>query len=410
MKFVTYLRYLMFALAVTMVIGSPKADAQVSSDVVELADGAVGRVMVTDKQGCCGFGSGFVFAPLPDGDGYYFLTNQHVIEGLVSAYVGFKKNNRVYKYDVTVASVSYERDMAVLEIRPRENFDHTPQILTIREGEIKKGEPVAAVGFPYTSDLSNESRNEQALFETTLTQGHVSKVSQGTILDDRGTQEIIQHTAAFNKGNSGGPTIDSCGTTLGLNTSLADGTYFASSANSISRYLRDNNFPFTSHSNSCDPDNPDIVRVGASPDNLWVILAVLCGAGAAVVGGMYYVASNSKEGAGLISGSAKAAKQKGRAILSLSLGGKSLKVSAAQLRAGVTIGRASENTLVVGDRDLSRRHASLSLEGRKIMLTDLGSSNGTKVDGRRLKPNEPVQINTKSKVALGGIDLVLRRT
>lgn len=130
-----------------------------------------------------------------------------------------------------------------------------------------------------------------------------------------------------------------------------------------------------------------------------------------MIGGMYYVASRSR-GADAVrksGGGAAVAKPQGRAILAASMGSVSVQFSAAQLQSGVTIGRAGENALTVTDRNLSRRHASLSLTDRKIMLTDLGSSNGTKVDGKRIEPNVPVQINTKSKVELGGVALVLSR-
>ena len=62
-----------------------------------VADGAVGRVVV-QYDGGWGTGSGFVLAPLPGGGGFYFLTNHHVIEGGVSAFVGFKEGDRIYKY------------------------------------------------------------------------------------------------------------------------------------------------------------------------------------------------------------------------------------------------------------------------------------------------------------------------
>lgn len=419
MNVVIALRAMFFSVVWSAAFGVSAACAQIQSEVVRVADGAVGRVVV-QYDGGWGTGSGFVLAPLPGGGGYYFLTNHHVIEGGVSAFVGFKKGDRIYKYGVQVAYDSFEKDMAILKITPQESFDHKPNVLAVRVGTINKGEQVAAVGFPGTSDVSNDSGNELAFFETTLTQGAVSKVSPGKTQRNRGTQEIVQHTAAINPGNSGGPMIDFCGSVLGINTAgvmlnsdgetPANGTFFAPSANSIAGFLQDSNVPFTRHKAGCDPDNPTIVSGGASDSNLLIILAVLCGGGAVVIGGMYYVVSRSRGKADFKpERSAASSKSSGRSILAVGMAGHSAQFSARQLQSGVTIGRASENTLTVTDRNLSRRHASLSLQGRKMMLTDLGSSNGTKVDGRRLKPNEPVQINTTSRVELGGIALVLKR-
>lgn len=51
---------------------------------------------------------------------------------------------------------------------------------------------------------------------------------------------------------------------------------------------------------------------------------------------------------------------------------------------GLTIGRADDNGLKLLDPKVSRHHASISREGTRFVLTDLGSANGTFVDGIRL--------------------------
>ena len=55
------------------------------------------------------------------------------------------------------------------------------------------------------------------------------------------------------------------------------------------------------------------------------------------------------------------------------------------MHGGVTVGRAPDNTIVL-DHDLlvSRHHAELRYDGQYWVLTDLGSANGTYVDGRRI--------------------------
>lgn len=50
----------------------------------------------------------------------------------------------------------------------------------------------------------------------------------------------------------------------------------------------------------------------------------------------------------------------------------------------VSIGRAPDSTIVLGDQNASRRHAEIRpIEGR-FALVDLGSTNGTWVNGRRI--------------------------
>jgi predicted component of type VI protein secretion system len=47
----------------------------------------------------------------------------------------------------------------------------------------------------------------------------------------------------------------------------------------------------------------------------------------------------------------------------------------------VTIGRAPDNTIVIGDPSVSTHHAQLQLIGETYRLKDLGSTNGTCVNG-----------------------------
>src|SRR5512132_2795390 len=50
----------------------------------------------------------------------------------------------------------------------------------------------------------------------------------------------------------------------------------------------------------------------------------------------------------------------------------------------ITIGRDSTNGITINDAEISRRHARLSFQGGKYVLEDLGSTNGTFVNGQRL--------------------------
>jgi len=50
----------------------------------------------------------------------------------------------------------------------------------------------------------------------------------------------------------------------------------------------------------------------------------------------------------------------------------------------LNIGRDSSNEIVINDAEVSRRHARLTFQGGKYVLEDLGSTNGTFVNGQRL--------------------------
>ena len=47
----------------------------------------------------------------------------------------------------------------------------------------------------------------------------------------------------------------------------------------------------------------------------------------------------------------------------------------------ITIGRAPDNLLQINDPSVSGRHAQLTLVGERYQLKDLGSTNGTRVNG-----------------------------
>ncbi len=75
-------------------------------------------------------------------------------------------------------------------------------------------------------------------------------------------------------------------------------------------------------------------------------------------------------------------------------------------RGEIVIGRDKGLALSVPHDSVSRRHARIVVDGT-IMLEDLGSSNGTMVDGQRLEPNRARPIGPGSVVKLGATDLVV---
>ena len=50
----------------------------------------------------------------------------------------------------------------------------------------------------------------------------------------------------------------------------------------------------------------------------------------------------------------------------------------------LTIGRAQDNVLVLGDRRVSRHHGRLQARRGTLVYTDLGSTNGSRVNGIRV--------------------------
>jgi len=80
-----------------------------------------------------------------------------------------------------------------------------------------------------------------------------------------------------------------------------------------------------------------------------------------------------------------------------------------------TLGRLSEGQPIMPDIDLtpyqayasgvSRLHAVVKRDGSQVMVMDLGSSNGTYLNGRRLTPHMEEALNHGDIVALGKLKL-----
>jgi hypothetical protein len=75
------------------------------------------------------------------------------------------------------------------------------------------------------------------------------------------------------------------------------------------------------------------------------------------------------------------------------------------LRAGLRIGRASDNDVVVRDGRVSRYHARIVAAGEALAIEDLGSSNGTFLDGR---PVTQAELVPDAVVTIGDTHLRVR--
>jgi phosphoserine phosphatase RsbU/P len=74
----------------------------------------------------------------------------------------------------------------------------------------------------------------------------------------------------------------------------------------------------------------------------------------------------------------------------------------------VSIGRSSECTIPIKDRYLSRRHAEIVATGNEWTLKDLGSANGTYLNGSRVEEDLPLR--SGDRIRLGDTELVFLST
>ena len=67
----------------------------------------------------------------------------------------------------------------------------------------------------------------------------------------------------------------------------------------------------------------------------------------------------------------------------------------------ITIGRASDNVIVIDDPSISSRHAQLERSGELYRLKDLDSTNGTKVNG---VPITETALRFEDRIRFGAIE------
>jgi S1-C subfamily serine protease len=157
-----------------------------------------------------GTGSGVVIAP----DGYV-LTNSHVVSGAESMEVRFREG---VTHRATLVGEDPPTDLAVIRV----DASGLPYATVGDSGGLRVGQLVIAIGNPLG-------------FDSTVSIGVISALGRALrSRDGRLIENIIQHTAPLNPGNSGGPLVNSRGHLMGINTAIiamAQGIGFAIPSN-----------------------------------------------------------------------------------------------------------------------------------------------------------------------------------
>ena len=69
-----------------------------------------------------------------------------------------------------------------------------------------------------------------------------------------------------------------------------------------------------------------------------------------------------------------------------------------------TIGRTDDNFILLSDPSISRHHATIEAVGERFSVRDLGSSNGTRVNGKKLKDRATLKFG--DRVEFGNVEFV----
>ena len=94
--------------------------------------------------------------------------------------------------------------------------------------------------------------------------------------------------------------------------------------------------------------------------------------------------------------------------LSVEKGPKELRGVSIAVRGPVIVGRSPSADIVIGAGYVSARHARFSLMGESLFVEDLGSTNGTTVNGQPI--SDPVALNENDVVTVGDVSIRVRRS
>src|SRR5687768_15889023 len=73
-----------------------------------------------------------------------------------------------------------------------------------------------------------------------------------------------------------------------------------------------------------------------------------------------------------------------------------------------TLGRQTDCSIILEGKQVSRQHARVRFEEGQHFIEDLGSSNGTYLNGRRLTPHAPAAFTDQDNVQIGPYVFALR--
>ena len=155
------------------------------------------------RQGPNGPGGGMVQRAL--GSGFLIdsegtiVTNNHVIDGADDIKVVLDDGS---EHPATLVGADDKSDIAVIRIEADKSL---PYLTWGDSDAVHLGDPVLAIGNPFG-------------IGTTVTSGIVS--ARGRDLHNGPYDDFIQVDASINRGNSGGPLVDSAGEVIGINTAI----------------------------------------------------------------------------------------------------------------------------------------------------------------------------------------------
>jgi len=406
-----------------------------------------------------GMGSGFLVSGQD-----ILVTNNHVIRGrknkpVERVKISYIDNGSVKSRSARVLWTDSDQDLAIIKASgPLPG--QAVMMANIAQDQLRLKANVTAIGYPYVVkkffDMYKGSLDKRGQDEVDL----APTVSTGTVQRIVPTlpRLLIQHGADIEKGNSGGPLFDDCNRVIGVNTlggwahvnvddlkrvwrkkgqkvaiNAPKSINVAVHSQEVIKALRREGIQMNLSSATC--------RAGLAGTGQMTIGAALALALSAlllaaftfmrkpeVISETYTQYKRREDGTGgaqaLVTpqpsaGAAATVKhaaptrklQDAFKLRALNHGKHAdLSTYSAKLAAGgVIIGRSSDVSDVVMDDDsVSRSHVRLIANSQGgLSITDLGSANGTQVNGQTITANQPIPLSRGDKLIMGELEFLI---
>jgi pSer/pThr/pTyr-binding forkhead associated (FHA) protein/S1-C subfamily serine protease len=342
------------------------------------------------------------------------VTNYHVIANGEKYYIGYRDGRDGKLVEARVVERRAHIDLAILEA-----YEDLPgKALTLGDYEPEKLANVVAVGYPGAADVKQDptvrslpelyqAMKEPSSFDSTITPGMVSRIYSATNTALSETQVLnartVQHNAAINPGNSGGPLFDACGAVVGVNSFFpkgAQGVFFSIHAGEVTRFLREQNIAYSTIGRPCLSASlssgsglmiPLLVAMSAALALAAMFFAMRKGHSMATIGQYVSGLTRMRRPPALLTREARTpvplmnwANPAGAISLqSTATDGQSYGLDGGR---ALVVGRGRQCEIAIDNDTVSTSHVRLQYnpQSQLVAVTDLGSSNGTFVNGSRV--------------------------
>lgn len=340
----------------------------------------------------------------------FILEDGRIIYKRAQIRVYFDQNDFVEAFVIEAGPDTENNDYAILKLAEPTDKRAPMPICVPTQKVSDPNRKVITVGFPAAADNEvNKSVSISGEKDAHITTGMVNRI----FLETGTGVQMLEFDARISSGNSGGPLVLDNGAAIGVTTETVQSNeapeplYYAVGMETIKPVMDKNNIPYELLSDDVIAPEPEVTPEPepVKPNTDWIIYAVLGVAILGVVIVLLVLLRKPKQAApvGASKPVQKTVSKQSRVLVGVD---GPLKDKRFKLEAGKSlyIGRDRKKcTVVFPDKTpgVSGVHCKISFDGSKATITDLKSSYGTAVDGRKLTPNSPIILHRGLPVDIG---------